>query len=408
MKSAAKVCTDVMKELGSESGQFTPEPPAQWKWQIRNGDPVDKLLGIIREESTGKTPPRAWTKSLTTQRIAEKMHCSLGHAKNTLAEGIAQGRVLRKGGGVLGVAALIKPPKPEPPLFEPDDEPEGEGKGNEKSPVQVPEIFENPDILLQIKALRPKEQKAAISWGKKFDKWADLVFAAKAAEARRIIHEAKYSALPAIGVKATPKAKPEQLILDLQPPPVPEIFQAPVQVPTAVTRTGDESAPVQMTHIKTDLRGERSAYSSSSSSAGVSQSAGTDRPTETPSIAYAIPTDLQEQLGEIPSPALLKAITAALQGAPPQRLGSKIEQVRRARPKYITSLGLLLELAKDVGNAWAKGAKERAEVDESAQRAEERERLEKLDMARRMVNDPAADDEDRKWARDLLAGEVES
>lgn len=201
-------CVALMKEMGSASGEFTPEPPVQWKWQIKNGDAEDRVLGLVRENSTGKFPPRAWTSGLSNKKMAHRLDCSEGHVANTLTELIAQGRLRRKAAGALGLCAAIKPAKPAktrgrdhvgraqdgdggppPPEGRTNGEAEvGRTNGENSSPVQVSTtVLGGKDILLQIQALKPYLQIEAWQWGERFDKWALNVFTAKAAEARKII-----------------------------------------------------------------------------------------------------------------------------------------------------------------------------------------------------------------------------
>jgi len=65
-------------------------------------------------------------------------------------------------------------------------------------------------------------------------------------------------------------------------------------------------------------------------------------------IAEAIPEELQDELQQTPSYQLLTQIDQNLSGAPVASLTQKIIQ----RRKVITSLGILPELARDVGDAY--------------------------------------------------------
>lgn len=65
-------------------------------------------------------------------------------------------------------------------------------------------------------------------------------------------------------------------------------------------------------------------------------------------IAAAIPAELCKKLNEVPSAALIDRIDVKLDGAPPEKLKERIW----ARWKTIMSLGLLENLAEDVGKAW--------------------------------------------------------
>jgi hypothetical protein len=78
----------------------------------------------------------------------------------------------------------------------------------------------------------------------------------------------------------------------------------------------------------------------------------TDRLTE---LHEAIPTKLCERLNETPSQELLLRVNENMRGAPAEKLTERIY----LRWKFITSLGLLADLADDVGRAYLKTQKER-------------------------------------------------
>jgi hypothetical protein len=86
----------------------------------------------------------------------------------------------------------------------------------------------------------------------------------------------------------------------------------------------------------------------------VSQSVTVDRLTE---IAAAIPPDLIESRGEPLTNTLLKYIAEKLRGAPVDPFRARILQRQHA----ITSLGMLINLADDVGRVWEQAEKKREE-----------------------------------------------
>jgi hypothetical protein len=72
-------------------------------------------------------------------------------------------------------------------------------------------------------------------------------------------------------------------------------------------------------------------------------------------VEAAIPQDLYEFMAVLPGVDLLKRIDAALQGSPVEMLRQRV----KLRWRDMKSLGLLVELARDVGTLWTKKERER-------------------------------------------------
>jgi hypothetical protein len=238
-----------MKEMGSKTGEFAPEPRDQYVWQKNKGETaLDRLIGYVKLHSVGRHPPCAFVvhdngNPYSSQQIAIALGWTHGHAKNTIAAGKRAGLLRQRGGGAIGLSGHVP----------------GANKTTIESalgsaPVQVPYAFSSPIVLAQIHRLSPELQKEALAWGKAFDAWAAGVYARQVTETRRIIHEAQYSALPQLGVKLPP-AKPKKAapklsfaeeLAQVLAPPVPAAFKANRAAPGG-TCTGADSAPVQVT-----------------------------------------------------------------------------------------------------------------------------------------------------------------
>ncbi|HEU0142929.1 MAG TPA: hypothetical protein VFQ79_24630 [Bryobacteraceae bacterium] len=139
----------------------------------------------------------------------------------------------------------------------------------------------------------------------------------------------------------------------------------------------------------------------------VSQSA--DRPTDTlppepelEAIRQAIPEDLIEDLGEVPSRRLLQRIHAKLRGAPVEWLTQRI----RLRRRIITSLGVIEHFAGDIGNTYQEIQRRRqrssaAPLPPAPSSPEDIAAL--IAEARDILSDPQAGSGLHQWARDTLA-----
>lgn len=97
----------------------------------------------------------------------------------------------------------------------------------------------------------------------------------------------------------------------------------------------------------------------------------TDSPASSPAERYAaieaaIPPALCESLNETPTLTLLKRIDHNLAGAPLERFVAHVKK----RYSAITGLGLLKDLADDVGKAWRKGAAARRDLSEAGEPGE--------------------------------------
>jgi len=259
----------LMKEMGSKTGEFAPEPRDQYVWQKNNGETaLDRLIGYVKLHSVGRHPPCAFMvhengNPYSSRQIAVGLGWTHGHTQNTITAGKRAGLLRQLGRrGAIGLSGQV-----------PGASEERRNNGDEadkakspvqvisldeadkaKSPVQVISLFLNHGLLAHIKRLSHELQKEAFLYAKAFDTWAAGVQARKAAEGRQIVHEAQYNVFPLFGYKPPP-AKPkktapklsfEEELAQVIAPPVPVAFRAPSRQ-NEITCTGDDSSPIQVT-----------------------------------------------------------------------------------------------------------------------------------------------------------------
>jgi hypothetical protein len=243
-----------MKEMGSKTGEFAPEPRDQYVWQKNNGETaLDRLIGYVKLHSVGRHPPCAFMvhengNPYSSRQIAVGLGWTHGHTQNTITAGKRAGLLRQLGRrGAIGLSGQV-------PGASEERRNNGDEADKAKSPVQVISFFLNHGLLAHIKGLSHELQKEAFLYAKAFDTWAAGVQARKAAEGRQIVHEAQYNVFPLFGYKpppakpkkAAPKLSFEEELAQVIAPPVPVAFRAPGAV-AEITCTGDDSSPVQVT-----------------------------------------------------------------------------------------------------------------------------------------------------------------
>jgi len=244
----------LMKEMGSKTGEFAPEPRDQYVWQKNNGETaLDRLIGYVKLHSVGRHPPCAFMvhengNPYSSRQIAVGLGWTHGHTQNTITAGKRAGLLRQLGRrGAIGLSGQV-------PGASEERRNNGDEADKAKSPVQVISLFLNHGLLAHIKGLSHELQKEAFLYAKAFDTWAAGVQARKAAEGRQIVHEAQYNVFPLFGYKpppakpkkAAPKLSFEEELAQVIAPPVPVAFRAPSRQ-NEITCTGDDSSPVQVT-----------------------------------------------------------------------------------------------------------------------------------------------------------------
>jgi hypothetical protein len=76
---------------------------------------------------------------------------------------------------------------------------------------------------------------------------------------------------------------------------------------------------------------------------------------------------------------------------------------KKPRVARLQHAGAIVAVTQEFARSWKQGEKDRAEGRERRKRADEHQRLELIELARRTLNDPAADEKDKEDARSVMA-----
>jgi hypothetical protein len=179
-------------------------------------------------------------------------------------------------------------------------------------------------------------------------------------------------------------------------PPTDGPVNAPSSLPTGAPDAGGQENPsvrVAQPHSGRTSRttGQRTGLTGTPSIEA--RAARTARMAE---ITACVPPKMIERTKEAPSPHLVRQIEHELRGAPIHHFAERVAKDWQRRPEYFTSLGLLVNLATDVGTAWEAGAADRAEQDREVERSARRREAHAFSAA----SEFAADQRKREWLAD--------
>lgn len=418
--------TDLMRACGSKNGRWKPESPDQWRWQMKRGEGIERVLAWVKLNSVARGSPfcvNASGDALTTKEAAKDLGLAIQTVKNCCTILAGQGRIrMQKGYRIWYRADVAEPIAPRMPreAAQCDEDPEeseteGRNKGEyaDDTEYRVHGIF--PEYLNDfIKKLPPRKLAildAYSSWRKKF-------FADGMAGLRAIDEQVQDTTLLSLGCnkKRLPKRRPAdskcvQLSL-LDAPPFIDATKYPVHgrpvQSTEIPAYKPESRLVLGTEGAPILIAVEPFSEPSNKSVCLSGEGPTDRHAET--VEYgaktaALKTLLLNEYGrkfpaDPPSSRLCAQIFAALEGAPIELLRERMRQ----RIDTATGMGFALSLANDVGQSWAGGAAARDVAQRTREVREVHEREETVRVARATLADPKASHQERELAEEMLAG----
>jgi len=84
--------TQLMKAMGSKSGRYDPEPPAQWQWQLEHGTPAERLLAWLKSKTVAFGHGTAYATEEGKALYLEQAATDLGWSEKT-AQNVAYGLV---------------------------------------------------------------------------------------------------------------------------------------------------------------------------------------------------------------------------------------------------------------------------------------------------------------------------
>ncbi len=344
--------SELMRQMGSKTGAWDPEPPDQNLYELRHGCPQARLIAWVKSCTTGygRNSPFAVDekgKALHIEEAAIEIGWKLGHAKNELTEAIKTGRVRLDRYRRIWLCADV--PNARIPTTD----------VGAPSPVQV--IW--PTYVVDFIESLPNEKRAkAKATYQRYWDWRTMFFADGIAALRSTDEQVEGTALELIGASkkaGAKKARPPKVKLKIELVELPSFVQVTEESPvqgTPVTPYNAKSSPVQETPIITGFTDRTDLRESVSPS-----SAADDRPTH-PHPLEPIAELLTEELaascpGEVPSEGLCTFIAGALGDAPLQYLRDAIQKKLAKNPRYFTSLGGALPLAHDALRVWQQAVK---------------------------------------------------
>lgn len=382
--------TELMQACGSKSGQWQPESPDHWRWQLKNGEGPERALAWVKLNSIGRASPYCVNvagECLTVAHLAADCEWKLQTAKNFCSVLAAEGRIRLQRGERIWYRADVPDQKAEDAKY------------------SVQSIF--PDYLTDFIENLPEAKRATLE---EYRTWRKKFFADGMASLRRIDEQVQDSTLLSVGVNK--KRLPKRTAFDPKCVQL-SLIEAPSFVEYSVQSNGAykaENGSVRSTPPPPIIIGFNSSLATTLKSVSQSVERPTDRLTDpiySEAKAAALKTLLVEEYGrrfpgETPSSRLCVSILAALEGAPLELLQIQIRQ----RMKSSTSMGFALKLAEDVAQRWREDALAREKAEAGRAEREERERVanavEFADIAERVMDDPNAPEEDKTWARELL------
>jgi hypothetical protein len=110
--------TQLMKAMGSKTGRYDPEPPAQWQWQLDHGTPAERLLAWLKSKTVAFGHGTAYAtdengKALYLDQAAPDLGWSLKMARKTAYAMHAEGRLrLERKARKIWLCADVAPQKP--------------------------------------------------------------------------------------------------------------------------------------------------------------------------------------------------------------------------------------------------------------------------------------------------------
>lgn len=383
--------TELMQACGSKSGQWQPESPDHWRWQLKNGEGPERALAWVKLNSIGRASPccvNAAGERLRIEHMAADCDWKIHTAENYCALLVSEGRIRIQRGKAIWYRADV----PESSATAPDEDPNSRVHGSW------------PTYLIDFIKSLPPEKKVITE---AYEEWRRRLFADGMAALRRIDEQVQDSTLLAVGVNEKdlperPPDKPRTVALAQHETPAfigSRVQGRDVYAAESGSVRGSKTAPI--------LIGVNSSLAIHTKSVSQSGAGPTDRHEDAPDYAAQF-TDLKTLLigeygrrfpGETPSSKLCASIITELQGAPLERLRVHIRQ----RMQAATGMGFALSLAQDVGRRWAEEKEARAKA-ETARLAEEKRLNEHYRaQARAVLADPEAHPRDIEWAKELLA-----
>lgn len=187
--------TQLMKEMGSKTGRYDPEPPAQWQWQLENGTPAERLLAWVKSKTTAFGHHSAFCvdekgNALYLEHAAADLGWSLHTTQNIASQLNAQDRIrLNKNSKRIYFRAEIKPEKP---MTE-----DGRNLG------EIPILYNGncPTYVIDfIQSLPPEKKEVFVREYDSFVKWQDGVLADAVAAARAVIAKVEDTMLERHGI----------------------------------------------------------------------------------------------------------------------------------------------------------------------------------------------------------------
>jgi hypothetical protein len=334
--------TELMKACGSKSGAWDPISPEDWRWQLENGTPVERVVAWVKSKTIAykRRSPHcvdADGHPLYIKHLAVELGWTERTARNVLREAELQGR-LRFGKNRIFYRA---------------DVPVRRTKGkdverNDPGQSQIPD-----EVLCFLKTLPEGERKAKEALYQQFLDWDHQTEAEIKAAWRAHRNQVEDTIYREIGLpkKRLPKRRPEPVSVQLTLPKFVHSQNNGSVHSQNLTLDKEPFDSVRHTQgqdvlkpIEKDIELE------------VSQSVdtgGTDRPTPPPERWEAVRDLMVSELGEqlkttAPSESLCKRSARKLEGAPLNLLRQRIQE----RRKKIHSYGMVESLCADVGAAW--------------------------------------------------------
>jgi len=156
--------TQLMKEMGSKTGRYDPEPPAQWQWQLDHGTPAERMIAWLKSKTVAFGHGTAYAaedgKALYLDKAAKDLGWSDKTAQNVASELVGQGRIrLDRNNKRIYLRAEVMPQK------QTED-----GRNLGEIPTLYNGIF--PDYVIDfIGKLPPEKQESAVLKYAPYWKW---------------------------------------------------------------------------------------------------------------------------------------------------------------------------------------------------------------------------------------------
>jgi hypothetical protein len=406
------------------SGLYGPLPEDDWLYRMKHAEADESAMGWLHAHTIDIDHKALYAvdehgKPVGAKHLAHYKGWDVDTAEKVLLRLEKAGRIRRdipwdqpstgrKGRGKIYICGYV------PTAHE---EPDTTGTKPKKKGDCTNPLLDKVYVKRQLETLPPEKLKGLLSWDKHFESFRPKIFNASVADARTILDEIQYKGYEAFGVKLkrlnkrTKSAGLKATLLKL-----PDSVQTPLPADFVQKAMGglysgnkpsvqtDIAEPVSGANLtqnqEVPVNGKARAFSDSDPDLpidvgrSVEEEGPTDRPTSPDllkELTEMLVRKLAARLNDTPSPKLCHDILAALQGARLVELDQRIS----VKWKKITSFGLVLNLAMDVGRAWVKLEALRLQDAEKAER-ESREKYEEL------LRDTRAkwkdlDEEERSW-----------